>query len=130
MANVDEPTESIHWSQVKTYIADADLSLKQFFIVVIHTDAREVALAGADKGDGVLLNDPKAGEAARVAVGNGAIVKVKAGGTFAAGDELTSDANGKAVKATVTDKVLGKALQSGVLDDVVSMEIQRYIKEA
>ena len=46
------------------------------------------------------------------------ISPVKLGGTVTRGDPLTSDANGKAVTATLGQNVLGYATISGVLNDV------------
>lgn len=45
---------------------------------------------------------------------------VQLGGTVAAGDWLTSDANGKAIATTTAgDNVIGRAEQPGVADDVI-----------
>lgn len=47
--------------------------------------------------------------------------KVVLGGTVAAGDWLTSDANGKAVATTTaTQQVIGRAEIAGVADDVIT----------
>lgn len=46
--------------------------------------------------------------------------EVRLGGTVAAGDRLTSDANGKAVKvAAATDHSIGFAQAPGVADDII-----------
>lgn len=48
------------------------------------------------------------------------IPKVTLGGTVGAGDPLTSDANGKAIKATVAgQRIIGFAEQPGVLNDII-----------
>lgn len=45
---------------------------------------------------------------------------VQLGGVVAAGDWLTSDANGKAIKTTTPgDQVIGRAEQPGVADDII-----------
>ncbi len=50
------------------------------------------------------------------------IVEVEYGGTIARGDDLTSDANGKAVKAApsagVNNRIIGTARVSGVSGDI------------
>lgn len=60
-----------------------------------------------------------AGEVVDVAVGS--VPKVRLGGTVAAGDALTSDANGKAIATTTTgNRIIGYAEAAGVLDDVIT----------
>ena len=50
-----------------------------------------------------------------------AIPRVQLGGTVAAGDRLTSDANGKAVKVTAAgQRVIGTAEQPGIADDIIN----------
>ena len=47
--------------------------------------------------------------------------EVEAGGTLAAGDPLTSDASGKAVKATTGgDRLIGFALTSASAGDIIT----------
>ena len=59
------------------------------------------------------------GEMVDVAVGP--VPFVKLGGTVAAGDALTSDANGKAVATTtIGHRIIGFAENAGVLDDEIS----------
>lgn len=51
----------------------------------------------------------------------GPVGKVVLGGTVAAGDALTSDANGKAVKTTtIGDRIIGFAEIAGVANDIVT----------
>lgn len=55
-----------------------------------------------------------------VDVCTGGIPEVALGGTVAAGDPLTSDASGKAVKATAAgNRILGFALVSGASGDII-----------
>lgn len=51
------------------------------------------------------------------------ISKWKAGGDFAAGDFLTADANGAAVKATAGKFILAVALENGATGQVVNVQI-------
>ena len=72
-----------------------------------------VALVGTTDELGKLSNG-------RVDVCTGGIPEVALGGTVAAGDPLTSDASGKAVKATAAgNHILGFALVSGASGDII-----------
>ena len=72
-----------------------------------------VALVGTTDELGKLSNG-------RVDVCTGGIPEVALGGTVAAGDHLTSDASGKAVKATAAgNRILGFALVSGASGDII-----------
>ena len=72
-----------------------------------------VALVGTTDELGKLSNG-------RVDVCTGGIPEVALGGTVAAGDPLTSDASGKAVKATAAgNRILGFALVSGASGDSI-----------
>lgn len=52
-----------------------------------------------------------------------AVGRVRLGGTVAAGDALTSDANGKAIATTtIGHRIIGFAEIAGVLDDVITYE--------
>lgn len=94
--------------------AAADLSAKQYFLVTVNS-AKKVALqttAGA-RVSGILKNEPKANEEARYEFHPG-VHKVAAGGTFDAGDELTVDGAGKAIKAvTAGHHIFGQAESAG-----------------
>lgn len=77
--------------------ADSDLSAKQYFAV--KATATGCDLAGDNERVlGVLTNDPTAAGAAAVQVAG--VARITAGGAFAAGDYLKSDAAGKAVQQT------------------------------
>ena len=72
-----------------------------------------VALVGTTDELGKLSNG-------RVDVCTGGIPEVALGGTVAAGDPLTRDASGKAVKATAAgNRILGFALVSGASGDII-----------
>ena len=63
--------------------------------------------------------DHVTGEMVDIAVG--LVPKVRLGGTVAAGDALTSDANGKAIATTTTgNRIIGYAEVAGVADDVIT----------
>lgn len=85
-----------------TYAAAGDLSLVQYRFVVHTSTKKTVDRAAAAVGEaviGVLQNDPSvAGREA--AVRTGGRTPVVCGGTFAAGDLIATDSQGRAVKYT------------------------------
>lgn len=94
--------------------ANADLSASQFRIAVVNSSEKAaIAAAATAKIIGVLYNKPAAADvAAQIAISG--VARVTAGGVVAAGDLLTSDANGKAIATTTTGNVLlGRALTGG-----------------
>lgn len=107
----------------KSRVCSEDLSTKQFYIV--QQDANgdiEVAEGATDLLVGVLQNNPASGEPATYRfLGTS---KVKAGGTIAVGDWITTDSAGKGI-ATTTDGniVIGKALEAGVTDDIIEVQL-------
>jgi Uncharacterized conserved protein (DUF2190) len=79
---------------------------------VIATAATDKFLGTSDELDHV------AGETVDMAVGPVPLVRL--GGTVAAGDALTSDANGKAIATTTTgNRIIGFAENAGVINDVI-----------
>jgi len=104
--------------------AAADLSGKQFYIVEITgADTVNVCDAATDVPFGVLQNDPKSGETAVIAYADGEITKVVSDGSVTAiaiGDQLGTNASGKAVKkATSGELVLGRALEASSADGII-----------
>lgn len=67
----------------------------------------------------------EAGGLADFSLGGGS--EVRLGGTVAQGDPLTSDANGKAIKALPANstqvRIIGFALAAGVADDIIPYHI-------
>lgn len=111
----------------KNYDAGADVAAR-LIVKPGASDKLVVAAAGAtDAIIGVSTDiDVKSGEPCDVI--HAGIALVKAGGTIAFGDPITSDANGKAVKAapaaTATARILGYALDSAADGDQVDVLIQ------
>lgn len=92
-------------------VAGADLSAKQYHVVMLVTTAKQVkASTGATAGNiGILQNDPASGEAASV-VGGG-MTKAYAGGNINAGDFVTANTTAQCVATTTANnKTVGKAL--------------------
>jgi hypothetical protein len=76
----------------------------------------------ANTAFGILDNDPTSGQAARVAVAG--VTKVYSGGTVTAGLLLTHNSSAQVLNATSGQLVVGRALQTGVAGDLVSVFIQ------
>jgi hypothetical protein len=112
----------------KNYSAGADIAAR-LIVKPGASDGLVVAAAGATDGIlGVTTDiDVKSGEPCDVI--HAGIALVKTGAAFAFGDPITSDGNGKAIKAapaaTATDRILGYALgTSGAADELVDVLIQ------
>lgn len=96
----------------ETFVAGADLSTKQYLFVVSANGktVNTVGTAGA-AADGVLWNAPVSGDAATVVRGGEVNVYVGTGG-LTAGQDVASDATGKAVAATTGQTIVGKARET------------------
>lgn len=106
----------------ETFVAGADLSEAQFRFVT--AGASGVTLTGAgEAADGVVINDPADGAAATVVVFGRVIVE--AGDGVDAGADITSDATGKVVPATENDIILGKAVEAGVADQLITVDFYK-----
>ena len=95
--------------------ANSDLSAKQFFIVKqTAADVVDLTAAVTDRPFGVLGNAPKINQAAEVVTDG--VTKVSSdgnAGAIAAGDQLGTDANGRAIKCTTLDRpLLGEAMDA------------------
>mgnify|MGYP000034408268 CR=1 FL=1 len=89
---------------VETYAAGADLTTSQYLFV--KTDGAGVVVCGAgETAVGVLFNNPAITQAGSVV--RGGDPQVYAGTALAAGINIASDANGKAVVADTGDVILG-----------------------
>lgn len=106
--------------------AASDLSGSQYrFVIVTAEHTIGSPAASGDKVLGVLQNKPDGSvvnEAATVGVLG--ISKVEAGGAVSAGDEVTTDANGKAITAASGNNIAGVALAAGADTEVVPVLLQ------
>lgn len=112
----------------KTYLAGA--ACGAHLIVKVGADAAHVvhAAAATDLITGVSTDIASAADE-RIDVVHSGIAHVIAGGVIAAGKQVTSDADGKAVEAapaaTATDRVLGVALiNATAADEIIDVLIQ------
>jgi hypothetical protein len=80
--------------------AAADLSTKQFTFVKLDSNGKAAAVAGTtDVPVGILQNDPSAaGRAAEIMVSG--VSEIIAGGALTAGNQVSTDASGRAVAVT------------------------------
>ena len=108
---------------VKTFIAAAALS-HRMIVVFTGNDGEVNAAASATGKIAGIVDQPggaKTGERVDVVLFGPA--EVVAGGTIAAGDFITADANGKAIAAApatgVNNVVAGRTLTKAVEDDIV-----------
>lgn len=95
--------------------ANSDLSTKQFFLVKqTAADTVDLMAANTDLCFGVLVNAPKASQAASVQTdGVAKVVSDGSGTAIAVGDRLASDASGRVVKNTTADRlVIGVAMDA------------------
>lgn len=108
----------------KTYTAGAALSGKRIVKFSADGEVSQAAaatdlLAGVADGFGAEGTDTSYSTGDRVDVHRAGLVEVRYGGTIARGKPVTSDANGKAVEATVAgSKAIGIAEVSGVAGDI------------
>ncbi len=129
------PAYGANWGWDWTQLTDIDMTGNQFKFVTLGSDGYiDVAGAGA-LALGVMQDAPVGTTAIPLAsqVRTGGPSKVQAGGTFSAGDLISSDSAGKAVKytgATVFTgtpyvvsgtQVLGIALQAGANNSDTAM---------
>ena len=112
---------------IKTY--EAGGTINEYRIVKFGTADRAAlqASASTDKFIGVagLPKGATASSGDSIDVIKSGIADVIYGDTVAVGDYLTSDAQGRAVVATVGDNVIGTAELSGVSGDLGAVHIQK-----
>jgi hypothetical protein len=116
-------------TRFRTMLAAVDLTAKRYYLVKQDGSGNAVlASAATDKIEGS-IDDPGNGTvlgAISIAKANG---KVILGGTVAPGDQLTSDANAKAIATTTGGNyVFGRAVYAGVAGDIIEWEEPIAIK--
>ena len=112
-----------------SFKAGADLSNNIYYLVKLDASGNVVLATDNAPVIGVLHNKPKSGETASVCIGETS--KVVAGGDVVIGDELISDANGKAVKVPATAgeyNIIGIALENGSDGTVIEVLLRPYTK--
>lgn len=92
-------------------VAYADLSAKQFYAVTITANGMELATAGKAI-DGILQDNPTAGQAGAFAGAGVTKAAISASTTLTGGTTLLEVDTGGALKALASGIVVGKALES------------------
>ncbi len=115
-----------HVLYARTMEAGADLSGNQYYFVKNSSGKAVLCSVAGEMSEGVLKNTPVSGEAASIA--QEGTTKVLAGGTVSAGDWITTDGNGKAVKTTTAGHVVrGRALEAAVAGDIFEIECCLFV---
>lgn len=111
---------------IKTFIAGADLSAKQYYFVKIGTADNQVILAGAnEKTVGILMNAPESGQRAEVAVAGGALLKISE--AIDALELLTPTSTGVGEQCDAADEWCGAvAMEGGAANDVIEVEVAKF----
>lgn len=102
---------------LKAVKAATNLSEKQFFLAKL-TATGECELASTGEAGYVIAEPAEAEQYATLVMGSER-QKVILGGTVAAGNNLTVNNEGKAVKETGEGLIVGVALEAGVAGDIV-----------
>lgn len=112
---------------VTSYPASADFTALKWPRLAVVSAGRLVGLCGAGaRPDGLLMNNPDVGEQGRVQTYDGqAQEKIEAGGTFAAGIELASDAVGRVVAAVSGNQIVGVSNEAGVIGRIIGFVPER-----
>lgn len=133
--NIDVPNrKEVAWGtnpggynpQFNSYTLKAGAAVAPYRIVKFGADPLH-AIQGAAAGDttiGIAMGPVAAAAEDFLMVCLTGIGKVEAGGTFAAGDRLTTDSVGRAVvSSAATDNVIGIALDNGSLAAIVAVNV-------
>lgn len=102
-----------------TLIAAADYRTHQYKFVSVDSSGTVTLTADDGHADGVLLNDPNAGEAAIVGISG--VLKVKCGAAVTRGGDVASGANGAAKNPDTGSSVNGTALETGASGRIISI---------
>lgn len=113
--------------RAETFVAGEDLSGAKWHFVTLEADGYvDLADADAEQCVGVALTNPDAaGKAVTVALTGR--VKVEAGGSITAGDEVVTNAAGEAVEkstsSSATAVTMGYALEDAADGQIISIEL-------
>lgn len=106
----------------ETFVANADLSAKQFYLVVNSTGNRIGASGAGAAAIGALQDKPQSGENGTVRLMGRS--RIRAGDTITAGGIFASDANGTAVAVTSGTYGVGTAItgvaSGGIFDGMIT----------
>lgn len=109
---------------IRSYEASADVAGNRIVKFSDTASSSKVAQGAANTDPLMGVSDRMGASAGDMLdVHRAGLAPVQLGGTVAAGDKLTSDADGKAIKAVAADDttvtIIGTAEQPGVEDDII-----------
>jgi hypothetical protein len=93
------------------FVANADYTSSSPRFVTINSSGKAELTGAGLVADGVMTNAPDADEPANIS-GPGYRGDVESGGAVTAGDNVASDATGRAVTAAAGDYIVGRALEA------------------
>ena len=107
----------------ESFVAEQTFAAKQFYIAELSATEGQVDVcdAAADRGIGVIQNNPVAGGAATVRIlGKSQVISDGSGTAIAIGDYVGPNSSGKAVKKATADySAIGIALQASSADGTI-----------
>lgn len=116
-------------AEAQAFVAGADLSSHQHKLVKFGSSASEVILCGdAEKPCGILMNAPKSGEVAEVAIAGG--FKVKVTSSVSVGNSCASGASGVGRDAVAGEWSIGMFHDDGASGDIVPVQIDFHQLDA
>ena len=106
----------------KNFAAGADLSANKDRFVFFDGSGDLIAATAGSDIIGIQTDKPTTGQTVGLTQ-PGIQAKLKIGGTVTRGDKLKSDSAGRGIATTAGGDIYGaKALQSGVVDDLINVE--------
>lgn len=113
---------------IRSYVTTADVAPFKFVKFSDVSASKRVATASAATDPIIGASDAQGGSSGNtVDVIRAGLAQITLGGTVAAGDELTSDANGNAIKliaaSGVKKRLAGIAEEPGVTGDVIDFKV-------
>tara|TARA_B100000768_G_C11163801_1_gene325731 strand:- start:257 stop:625 length:369 start_codon:yes stop_codon:yes gene_type:complete len=105
----------------RTLIAAADLSGSQHLFAAMDAAGKAALCGDGAQAFGVIEVGGTAAAASTITVSGK--VMVKCGGTVTIGDDVSSDAAGKAVNSASGDIILGRAYEAGATDQLIAIEL-------
>ena len=116
-------------SDYSFHVAAEDLSDKQYYIVTLNADGKVALCTAADEPYGVLINKPKAGQAAKVRIKGVSRVKVSSGANLTMGVPVGSDDSGCAIAVEDDGGMyVGKCVVPGAAGSLASITVDGGIR--
>lgn len=107
-------------SQTDAKESAVDLTGKEYCFIARAADGRFTLPVLGGKAAGVCQEGKAAGRHSSVATGNQ--LKVVAAAVLVTGNEVATDATGKAIVAVAGQEILGEVIQGGAIGEIVEIE--------